>query len=73
MAYDAILILGGGVREGGELPAWSKSRFDLALKRAQGEFFVCLGFFLAIFSAMGHGSFWRHDAGKALLHCELVN
>jgi hypothetical protein len=29
--YDAVLVLGGGVREGGELPSWSRRRFDVAL------------------------------------------
>jgi hypothetical protein len=42
MAYDAILILGGGVREGGELPPWAAARFDLALELATNEPFVCL-------------------------------
>ena len=40
--YDAILILGGGVREGGELPPWVASRFELALARRSGETLVCL-------------------------------
>lgn len=40
--YDAILILGGGVREGGELPPWAAARFDLALERQTGEPLVCL-------------------------------
>ena len=42
MAFDAILILGGGVREGGALPPWSQARFDLALEVEQGEPLVCL-------------------------------
>jgi hypothetical protein len=37
MSYDAILILGGGVRKGGELPEYAKRRFDLALARQSGE------------------------------------
>jgi hypothetical protein len=37
MNYDAILILGGGVRTGGELPEYAKRRFDLALARQSGE------------------------------------
>ena len=40
--YDAILILGGGVRDGGELPPWAAARFDLALERQSGEPLVCL-------------------------------
>lgn len=40
--YDAIIVLGGGVREGGELPPWAAARFDLALERETGEPFVCL-------------------------------
>ena len=39
--FDAILILGGGVREGGELPRWSRARFDRALERADAEIFLC--------------------------------
>jgi hypothetical protein len=31
MTYDAILIPGGGVRAGGELPEWVAARFDRAL------------------------------------------
>lgn len=37
MNYHAILILGGGVRAGGELPEYAKRRFDLALARQSGE------------------------------------
>ena len=37
MKFDAILILGGGVRERGELPEHAKRRFDLALARQSGE------------------------------------
>jgi hypothetical protein len=40
--YDAILILGGGVRDGGELPPHAAARFDLALERQTGEPLVCL-------------------------------
>ena len=40
--YDAILILGGGVREGGELTPWAAARFELALARETGEKLVCL-------------------------------
>jgi uncharacterized SAM-binding protein YcdF (DUF218 family) len=39
---DAILILGGGVREGGELPPWARARYDLALQRQAGEPLICL-------------------------------
>src|SRR5215472_440663 len=34
MAYDAVIIPGGGVRPGGELPAWVKPRLDRALELA---------------------------------------
>ncbi|MDE3198606.1 MAG: YdcF family protein [Acidobacteriota bacterium] len=37
MNYDAIVVLGGGVRQGGELPHWVRRRFDLALELWQGE------------------------------------
>ena len=40
--YDAILILGGGVREGGELTPWARRRCDLALEVESGEPLVCL-------------------------------
>jgi uncharacterized SAM-binding protein YcdF (DUF218 family) len=40
--FDAVLILGGGVRERAELPPWAQARFDRALERANGEVFVCL-------------------------------
>jgi hypothetical protein len=40
--FDAIAILGGGVRPGGELPPWAQARFDRALERASGEVFLCL-------------------------------
>jgi hypothetical protein len=40
--FDAILILGGGVRGGGELPPWAAARFDLALELETGEPLVCL-------------------------------
>lgn len=28
--YDAVLVLGGGVREDGTIPSWAKCRFDVA-------------------------------------------
>jgi hypothetical protein len=40
--YDAILIPGGGVRAGGELPVWVARRLDLALDRANGAFLLPL-------------------------------
>jgi hypothetical protein len=40
--YDAILILGGGVRLGGELPPWARSRYDLGLELETGEPIICL-------------------------------
>jgi hypothetical protein len=40
--YDAILVLGGGLRAGGELPEYVKRRFDLALTRERGEPIVAL-------------------------------
>lgn len=42
MKHDAILILGGGVREGGALPPWSVRRFDLAIQLRTDEPVVCL-------------------------------
>ena len=39
---DAILVLGGGVREGGELPPWVVRRFDRALDVSDTAPIVCL-------------------------------
>jgi hypothetical protein len=41
-SHDAVLILGGGVREGGELPPWSIARFERALELQREGPFVCL-------------------------------
>jgi DUF218 domain len=40
--YDAILIPGGGVREGGLLPSWVKRRLDLAVELFDGSYIVTL-------------------------------
>lgn len=40
--YDAILIAGGGVRQGGRLPEWSKRRLDKAVEVAKGEYLITL-------------------------------
>lgn len=40
--FDAILVPGGGVREGGELPLWVKRRFDKVLEIYQGESIISL-------------------------------
>jgi DUF218 domain len=42
VTYDAVIVPGGGVRAGGELPAWVKGRFDLAIERSNGAPIVCL-------------------------------
>lgn len=42
MSYDAILIPGGGVREGGALPDWAAARFDRALSLAGDAFLIPL-------------------------------
>jgi len=42
MVYDAIVVLGGGVRAGGELPTHAQRRLDLALARELGEPIVIL-------------------------------
>jgi uncharacterized SAM-binding protein YcdF (DUF218 family) len=42
MAYDAILIPGGGVRSGGALPEWVVARFDRALERAGDALLIAL-------------------------------
>lgn len=39
--YDAALILGGGVRDGGTLPPWVTKRFDRALQ-VDTDLFICL-------------------------------
>ena len=41
-SVDAILVPGGGVRAGGELPLWSRRRLDRALERWQGEPIIAL-------------------------------
>jgi hypothetical protein len=40
--YDAILIPGGGVREGGIIPSWVQGRFDHAVRIQQGEYILAL-------------------------------
>lgn len=40
--YDAILIPGGGVRDGGTLPSWVQRRFDRAVCIQQGAYLVAL-------------------------------
>lgn len=39
---DAVLVLGGGVREGGELPPWVIPRFDRAIELSENAPIVCL-------------------------------
>jgi hypothetical protein len=40
--YDAILVPGGGVRQGGELPIWVKRRFDKVLEIYNNEYIITL-------------------------------
>ena len=40
--FDAVLVLGGGVREDGELPPWSVQRFERALELSTDQPIVCL-------------------------------
>ncbi len=40
--YDVILIPGGGVREGGNLPLWVKERLDFAISLQKGEYILTL-------------------------------
>ncbi len=42
MAYDAVLVLGGGACEGGELPPWVKNRCDRALQLAESAIVLTL-------------------------------
>ncbi|HLH17265.1 MAG TPA: YdcF family protein [Bryobacteraceae bacterium] len=42
MEYDAILIPGGGVRAGGNLPVWVTRRLDRAMERAGSAWLVPL-------------------------------
>src|SRR5215831_13344947 len=42
VAYDAVIVPGGGVREGDELPPWVKDRFDVAIERSGEAPIVCL-------------------------------
>jgi hypothetical protein len=41
--FDAVIIPGGGLTSGGQLPAWSKARFDAAVRyNNQARFFIPL-------------------------------
>jgi uncharacterized SAM-binding protein YcdF (DUF218 family) len=40
--HDAVLVPGGGVREGGELPSWVRARLDLAVQRYEGAYIIAL-------------------------------
>ena len=40
--YDAVLVPGGGVRAGGELPRWVQRRLDLAIELSRGAYIVTL-------------------------------
>lgn len=42
MKYDAVIVAGGGVRAGGELPPWAAARLDLGMARSGGAPIVCL-------------------------------
>jgi hypothetical protein len=42
VSYDAIVVLGGGLRENGELPVYARRRLDLALALESGEPIVAL-------------------------------
>ena len=41
-AYDAILILGGGVRADGELPLWTQRRLERAIEKRQDAYLITL-------------------------------
>jgi hypothetical protein len=41
-AYDVAIVLGGGVREGGELPPWVIARFETALELCDEAPILCL-------------------------------
>lgn len=41
-AYDAILIPGGGVREGGKLPIWTQRRLEHAIEKSQTAYLIPL-------------------------------
>src|SRR5215831_15708372 len=42
VSYDAVIVPGGGVRQGGELSPWVKDRFDVAIERSGKAPIVCL-------------------------------
>jgi hypothetical protein len=42
VSFDAILVPGGGVRQGGEIPAWVERRLERAAARQQGEPIILL-------------------------------
>jgi hypothetical protein len=70
MAYDAILVLGGGLRKNGELPEHAKRRLDLALQRQSGEPIVALSAATAHLPAVLDGDgrlFFESTAGARYL------
>ncbi len=85
MKYDAILILGGGVRACGELPEYAKRRFDLALAKQSGEPMVPLSAWTthrpAIFDAgrmlteshAGAGYLLAHGISAGRIFCETTS
>jgi uncharacterized SAM-binding protein YcdF (DUF218 family) len=48
--YDAVVVLGGGVRDGGALPPWVEARFEKALELAAAE---------ACIICLSAGTVWR--------------
>ena len=40
--FDAVIVPGGGVWDGGKLPPWVENRFDKALDIANGAFIISL-------------------------------
>jgi hypothetical protein len=70
MGYDAIIVPGGGLRAGGELPEHVKRRFDLALERWSGEWMVPLSAWTTHRPAMLDGDgrqMWEATAGARYL------
>jgi hypothetical protein len=61
--FDAILVPGGGVREGGQLPSWAKARFDRVVELWDGEWIVALS------AGTVHKPPPRDEAGFPVLEC----
>lgn len=58
MTFDALIIPGGGVRDGGVLPEWSKRRCDKALELFSGTEYI-----ISLSAGSTHKAFPLNDKG----------